>query len=167
MAGIAVGQTLIGRSNKNPYYIAARSCPDGTIIAYGSSIICKASKVAWFVAQSSTQISSTWADGYIFRCGIAAGNLCCISEWGILDTCLSNVVCGYNPTDWFVPSIGQLFNLGYSCRNYWTYYNSIYWSSTDANSSVAYGVDFSNGTNFINANKASSRCVRAFRCVTY
>ena len=162
-----IGPTLIGRSNKNPYYIAARSCPVGTIIADGSAIICKASGKAWFVSPVSTQVSSAWANNQYN--GTVVGNKCCISEWTTtLNTALSNVVCGYNPTDWFIPSRSQLENPGYSCRNYWTYCNTVYWASCDVSVSypVAYGVNFSNGTP-VNANKASSQCVRAFRCVTY
>jgi hypothetical protein len=70
-------------------------------------------------------------------------------------------------TGWFVPSIGQLQNPGYTCRTYWDSYSSTcYWSSTEFISNNACVVNFFNGGGDRNA-KGLSRCVRAFRCVTY
>jgi hypothetical protein len=65
---------------------------------------------------------------------------------------------------WFVPSCGQLQNPGYACRTYWDSYSSAgYWSSSEYNTSNAWGVDFNLGSPY-NGNKTNPYCGRAFRC---
>jgi hypothetical protein len=71
-------------------------------------------------------------------------------------------------TGWFVPSVEQLLNPGYTCRTYWDSYSSFpYWSSTESSSYSAFGVYFIYGNAGGFASKGFNRCVRAFRCVTY
>jgi hypothetical protein len=73
-------------------------------------------------------------------------------------------------TGWFVPTITQLQNPGYTCRQYWDLFSStpycLYWSSTEINAERACSVYLVNGNPAINF-KTTVNCVRAFRCVTY
>jgi hypothetical protein len=70
-------------------------------------------------------------------------------------------------TGWFVPTVSQLQNPGYTCRTYWDSFSSTsYWSSTESGATDACFVNFTNGTANI-SNKDGATCVRAFRCVTY
>ena len=113
----------------------------------GGHVICKASGTAWIVAPRCSEVSRTWS---------------CRE-----DAVLTADACATPFTGWFVPTLSQLQNPGYTCRQYWDLFSSTcYWSSTEANATYACTVSFSNGT----ANytfKAYVFCVRAFRCVTY
>jgi len=139
-------------------------CPAGTTLPDGSRIICKAGGTAWIVAPNCTQVNgSQWAGGQYNSTQV--GDKCCICEWPALNTLLLN--CGFNPCDWFVPSISQLNNPGYVCRCQWDSFASInYWSSTEVSSTTACSLFFNSGT-ITSGTKAASLCVRAFRCVTY
>jgi hypothetical protein len=141
----------------------AISCPVGTTLPDGSRIICKAGGTAWIVAPCTTQVSSAWAGGQYNSTQV--GNKCCICEWPALNTLLLN--CGFNPCDWFIPSISQLNNPGYVCRSQWdTFASGNYWSSTEVSSTTASVLVFGAG-NIGSNTKSDSRFVRAFRCVTY
>ena len=138
-------------------------CPTGTTLPDGSRIICKACGTAWIVAPACTQVSSAWAGGQYNS--TLVGNKCCIFEWPGLQSQLAN--CGFNPSDWFVPSISQLNNPGYICRTQWdTFSATNYWSSTENSATNGCNLFFGSGTTG-NDNKAGAICVRAFRCVTY
>ena len=138
-------------------------CPTGTTLPDGSRIICKACGTAWIVAPACTQVSSAWAGGQYNS--TLVGNKCCIFEWPGLQSQLAN--CGFNPSDWFVPSISQLSNPGYICRTQWdTFSATYYWSSTEGSATGGCFLNFSNGNTY-NFNKPNTFCVRAFRCVTY
>jgi hypothetical protein len=77
-----------------------------------------------------TQLDSQWAGGQYNSTQV--GDKCCICEWPALNTRL--LQCGFNPCDWFVPSISQLNNPGYLCRSNWdTFASTSYWSSTEFN----------------------------------
>jgi hypothetical protein len=144
-------------------YNLVASCPAGTALLDGSRIICKSGGIAWIVAPSCTQVSSTWAGGQYNSTQVGAK--CCICEWAGLNTQLLN--CGFNPCDWFVPSHTQLQNPGYVCRTNWDSISATgYWSSTEFNATNACVVLYDNG-NVSFTSKTSMRCVRAFRCVTY
>lgn len=149
------------------YINASRNCPVGTTLTDGSRLICKAGGVAWFVAPDSTQIGSQWANNQYND--QLVGNKCCVSEWGTLDTLLSANVCGYFPTDWFVPTFAQMGNPGYLCRANWGFSAATYYTSTEASSRVACCYYF--GGTFNNFPqcwcKGCGASVRAFRCVTY
>jgi hypothetical protein len=113
----------------------------------GGYLICQASSVQWIVAPASTEVSRTWY---------------CRDD--AVTTAESNASCG----DWFVPTCGQLQNPGYTCRTYWDSYSSTsYWSSTEGSSTGAWFVSFFSGNAFYDFFKTTSRCVRAFRCVSY
>ena len=155
--GLIVGPTPWWQSN----LVAA--CPAGTTLLDGSRIICKAGGTAWIVAPSCTQVGSQWAGGQYNSTQV--GDKCCICEWSALETRL--IQCGFNPCDWFVPSLSQLQNPGWVCRTNWDSFSATnYWSSTEINATSACNVCYNSG-GAINSSKASARCVRAFRCVTY
>jgi hypothetical protein len=140
----------------------ARCCAVGSSTRNGARLICKSGGVAWFVAPNSTQVGSQWAGGQYNSTSV--GSRCCICEWPDLNTRL--LQCGFNPSDWFVPSSAQLNNPGYVCRTQWdTFASSYYWSSTEINASFACFQNFSTGSP--SGSKTSMFCVRAFRCVTY
>jgi hypothetical protein len=157
--GLIIGPTPWWQSN----LVAA--CPVGTTLLDGSRIICKAGGTAWIVAPNCTQVNSVaWAGGQYNS--TLVGDKCCICEWSALNTLLLN--CGFNPCDWFVPSIAQLCNPGYTCRSQWdTCSCTGYWSSTECSCCTAAGVCFIGGTAGSVCNKVIGCCVRAFRCVTY
>ena len=164
---INVNRVAVGFNCKNydtAYFTrVAKVCPvSSTAQQDGSFLICKAGGIAWFVAPASTQITSEWANGQYNNTSV--GNKCCISEWGVLGSCLS--ARRYNPTEWFVPSSAQLQNPGYTCRTNWSYDSPYFWSSTQSDASNACFVLLINSTGYIRS-KASQYCVRAFRCVTY
>jgi hypothetical protein len=139
----------------------AIGCPVGTTLPDGSRIICKAGGTAWIVAPSSTEVGQTWNSTTTTQ----VGNKPCVCDWPTLNTRLIN--CGFNPCDWFVPSISQLNNPGYVCRTRWDCFAStFYWSSTEINATNACYQSFINGC-ICTRSKAATDCVRAFRCVTY
>ena len=114
--------------------------------AYGGGyLICCSGGTLWVVAPSSTQVSRNW-----------------YSRNDAVTTANANAACG----DWFVPSIGQLQNPGYTCRTYWDSYCTVYWSNTELNSCHAQLVIFSNACTTYDR-KQDTHCVRSFRCVTY
>ena len=171
---IAVNRVALGFNCKflNSEYFRriAKSCPVSTALVDGSFLICKAGGTAWFVAPASTQITSQWANGTYN--GISTGSKCCISEWGVLSNCLSNI--GYTPTEWFIPTQDQLVNPGWVCRSNWgTQENTIFWSSSCPGSNsanVSSRLYFQNGNTSCNRGgqyKTDVLSVRAFRCVTY
>jgi len=135
--------------------------PEGEALPDGSRIICKAGGTAWIVAPACTQVSSTWNG----TTDTLVGDQCCVSSWATL--CSQLISCCFNPDDWFVPSCSQLQNPGYVCRTNWDSFSTTgYWSSTEFNATTAYVVSYSNGLAG-SLNKSCTRCVRAFRCVTY
>lgn len=189
MAGIAFGNTRIGCVNKDPYSAQnIRSCPVGTILADGSSLICKAGGVAWFVAPASSQISLEWVNGTYnnYLPGRDRNQpslvICCTSEWPPTSTCLSDALSPrfyYTASQWFIPTYGQLLDPGYVCRSRWnSYCNVNYWSATEGrdfyfynvysnpSEGTACAVNFSDGATTAPC-KACPQCVRAFKCITY
>ena len=112
----------------------------------GGRLICKSGGVGWIVAPNTTEVSRTWY---------------CRND--AVTTAQSTSGC----TGWFVPTLSQLQNPGYSCRTYWdSYSNNRYWSSTEYNGNYAFSTHLMAGnTSFFN--KGNTYCVRAFRCVTY
>lgn len=154
--GVIIGPTPWWQNN------LIRACPVATTLPDGSRIICKCGGTAWIVAPSCTQVGSQWAGGQYNS--LSCGTRCCICEWAGLNSILIN--CGFNPCDWFVPSVSEL-QMGYACRCNWdTFSSTCYWSSTEDSSTNAYSVNFSNGGP-TNCSKSNSLSVRAFRRVTY
>jgi hypothetical protein len=112
----------------------------------GGNVICKAGGTAWIVSPAQTEVSRIWnSRNDAVRCSVEYTK----------------------HAGWFVPTIGQLQNPGYCCRSFWASVSSTnYWSSTECNVSHACCLNFASGV-ASNANKTTSYCVRAFRCVTY
>jgi hypothetical protein len=161
-----VGINLTSGYNTAYFSRVAKACPvSSTALQDGSFLICKAGGLAWFVAPTSTQLSSQWANGQYNTTNV--GVKCCVSEWGTLSSLLS--ACRYTPTEWFVPSIAQLQNPGYTCRTNWGTPTTCYWSSQQQLSFPFYyacSLDFGTNSGCI-LSKTNTFCVRAFRCVTY
>jgi hypothetical protein len=115
----------------------------------GGFLICKASPLRWVVSPYSAEVSRTW---YLRN----DANTTAQSVSGC--------------TGWFVPTISQLQNPGYCCRSFWgpspCYSSPSYWSSTEASTAAACDVFFTTGIASVDV-KTGTRCVRAFRCVTY
>ena len=114
----------------------------------GGQVFRKASGVVWIVAPASTERSYTWASR---------------------NSVLTVAQTATGVTGWFVPTCSQLQS-AYGCRANWDSYSlNSYWSSTSLNGTYAYCVGFcgfgSGTTGAVSMN--FSRCVRAFRCVTY
>lgn len=70
---------------------------------------------------------------------------------------------GYNPTDWFIPSVEQL-KLAYNNANDNFTGFEMYWSSEDINPNVALCVDFLDGL-ALEVNKKFYCYARAFRFI--
>jgi hypothetical protein len=155
--GILIGPTPWWQS------LVISTSPVGTSLPDGSRLICKAGGTAWIVAPASTQVSQCWNNS----AGSVVGNKPCVCDWPTLNTQLIN--CGFNPADWFVPTVLQLQNPGYVCRTQWGSFSAaFYWSSTEVCAGGAFGVGFTNGNAYCcDFNKSITGCVRAFRCVTY
>ena len=124
----------------------------------GGYVICKASPLAWLVSPYSAEVGRTW---YLRN----DANTTAQSVTG--------------SAGWFVPTCGQFVNPGYLCRSFWgpspCYAASArgampnYWSSTESNATHAF-MNIDNGVYgavSYQSSKANTRCVRAFRCVTY
>jgi hypothetical protein len=115
----------------------------------GGFLICRAGGLGWIVSPRSAEVSRTW---YLRE----DANTTAQSVSGC--------------TGWFVPTLGQLQNPGYLCRSFWgtspCFSSTLYWSSTEINSTNACSVNFANGNTY-NGSKTHTYCVRAFRCVTY
>ena len=146
------------------YCAIAECCPVGTTTRDGARLICKSGGIGWFVAPSSTQVTSQWAGGQYNSTQV--GDKCCISEWTAV--CNALIAGGIECVNsWFVPSISQLNNPGYVCRTNWdTFDAAVYWSSTEVSSTIACGQYFGDGS-LGSGSKTGSNRVRAFRCVTY
>ena len=118
----------------------------------GGYLICCSSGNLWVVSPSSTEVQRNF---YQRSDGVTTAN--------------SNAACG----DWFVPSISQLNNPGYTCRTYWDSYSSggnicTYWSNTELSweDNNACCIRFNGGyVDFTFKNDIAR--VRAFRCVSY
>lgn len=115
--------------------------------AYGGGfLLCADGGVRWIVSPYSTELSrSNWQSGHAITC--------------------AQTVTGC--TGWFFPSCGILKNIGCPRKQFWDQYSSAYYHTPTYRSfSTKWTVRIDNGaaTPLYNG---GSRCVRAFRCVTY
>jgi hypothetical protein len=162
--GILVGPTPWWQAN------LVSASPEGTCLPDGSTIICKSGGTAWIVAPQCTRVRNISWGNYATEGNTVQGNLPQITPtiWTRLYNRL--ISCGFNPDDWFVPSISQLQNPGYVCRSKWDFETSCgcYSSSTEINAtSVKDFVLFNNAVRNVCKCYANANQVRAFRCVTY
>ena len=163
---IIIGPSSFWLRTKEAADFYAARCPVGTRLGDGSRIICKCGGCAWIVAPACTQVGQVWNNSSV--CTGVVGNKCCVCDWPTL--CARMISCGFNPSDWFVPSGGtggQLNNPGYVCRTQWDFASANYWSSTEFSPTYAFLQSFTTGAIVCAITKSNSFCVRAFRCVTY
>ena len=117
----------------------------GDTLEDGSIVLQKSNGLALLVAPQSTEVKSTWSKEFpeVFEA---------LKEHG------------FTPSQWFIPTKEQL-QLAY--RNVPDKFSSTYyWSSAEGNATNAFYVGFVYGSAYYNG-KTLTRCVRAFRCVTY
>ena len=160
--GILIGPTPWWQAN------IVSACPVGPTLPDGSRLICKAGGTAWIIAPVSTQVYATWNNST----NTCVGNKCCVCDWPTLNT--SMISGGFNPANWFVPSLSQLQNPGLVCVTLWDAAPATprapYWSSTEVSSTLSTCVTFPGGPGMddpAGASKTNLGQVRAFRCVTY
>tara|TARA_B100000035_G_scaffold239101_1_gene207387 strand:- start:576 stop:1712 length:1137 start_codon:yes stop_codon:yes gene_type:complete len=147
------GDVASGNAIINTYNFTTESDVPPLGGSYGGGyLICCSSGNLWVVAPSSTEVQRNF---YQRSDGVTTAN--------------SNAACG----DWFVPSITQLNNPGYTCRTHWDSYSSggnncAYWSNTelDWEDNNACCIRFNGGYVDFTFKNANNR-VRAFRCVSY
>ena len=113
----------------------------------GGYLICCSGGTLWIVAPASTEVRRNW---FQRNHGANSAN--------------ANAACG----DWFVPSISQLQNPGYTCRSKWDSWSGTetYWSNTERHS-FAWRLFFVSNDGTDSGPKTGIEQVRAFRCVSY
>jgi hypothetical protein len=138
-----LSQFFISRPNALDFTVGNdRPYAGGINICYQGS----GAGVLWVVSPVSSQVSRTW------YCRNDA-----VTRAQAITGC----------TTWFVPTISQLQNPGYTCRTLWDSFSiTNYWSSTEQDAACACNVTFATGASCYGT-KNTTRCVRAFRCVTY
>ena len=117
----------------------------GDVLEDGSIVLQKENGLALLIAPKSTEVEATWSKEFpkVFQK---------LKEQG------------FNPSQWFVPTKEQL---KLACQNIPNEFSSTYyWSSTEIDATNAYNVYHNNGRAYCGF-KSITRCVRAFRCVTY
>ena len=115
----------------------------------GGTLICKSGGNLWIVAPSSSEVT---------RVGLVAGDAV---------TQATNVT---GKTGWFLPSLAQLQNPGYVCRDNWDSYNAnYYWSSTGGFADSRCALNFANGVGcaFNQCRADFNFFGRAFKLLTY
>lgn len=126
-------------------------CNVGCAVRGGGNVIYKSGGIIWIVAPSTAQEGSTWPMGYYN------------GDQGSTPNRAQRIT---GRSGWFIPDLGML-QTAYACRSYWdTYTTSLFWSSTEFNTSFACYVGFLNGGTCIGS-KCTSTCVRPFRVVCY
>ena len=126
------------------YSAGLRCCALGTLVQ-GGYLIAKQGGLAWIVACNSRQVSRTW---------YCRADAVTVAE--------ASNACG----DWFVPSRSDLI-VGHDCKSFWDSTSSTpYWSSTEFNALNAWDLNFNTG-NAGEGIKANTKCIRAFRRVSY
>ena len=126
------------------YNAGLRCCALGSLVE-GGYLFAKDGRQAWIVSCISREVSRTWYNRADAVTTAQAGNAC---------------------GDWFVPSRTDL-QLGHDCKCFWDSFTSdVYWSNTFQITGLAHGVWFGNGKVFSWCD-TQTRCVRAFRRVSY
>jgi len=135
------------REQLNTYKAVTIETADiGDTLEDGSIVLKKSNGIALLVAPKSTEMKEVWS-----------------KEFPLVFQKLKEE--GFNPSQWFAPSIEQL-KLAY--RNIPNEFSSTnYWSSPETNSSAACDMYFNFGNASSYTFKTFTLCVRAFRCVTY
>jgi hypothetical protein len=137
-----------GDPQQNEFNFEFSGTPVGEPYA-GGYLICASGGTAWVVAPQSAEVSRSWYSR-------ADANSRAQSVTGC--------------TGWFVPSIAQLQNPGYTCASAWdTYCPTLYWTNQNVDTERAYAVSMVDGTvpSIFSTNNGVVLCVRSFRCVSY
>ena len=117
----------------------------GDTLEDGSIVLKKENGLALLVAPKNTEVEAEWSKEFP----------------EVFEKLKSN---GFNPSQWFIPSIEQLKLAYENIPN--EFPPTFYWSSTEGTSRGACPMNFNNGTPNCYL-KTFTLCVRAFRCVTY
>ena len=112
----------------------------------GGTIICQTSSKRWIIAPNNAQVSVTWHN----RNNAVS---CAQSRTGV--------------SGWFVPSCGQVSNPMYKCRGKWSETaGACYWSCDVRTDTIAWTVNFNNGT-YCNQPKNATHPCRALKTVSF
>jgi hypothetical protein len=117
----------------------------GDTLEDGSIVLKKDNGLALLLAPAFTEVICTWSKEF--------------SE--VFESLKNN---GFNPSQWFVPSVEQL-KLAYKVIPN-EFNKAWYWSSSEYNASCACIVNFNNGNHIYNY-KSNTFGVRSVRCVCY
>ena len=116
----------------------------GCTVLGGGVLICKNGGTAWIIAPSSSDVNRSWDNR---NDAVTTATACTTS------------------TGWFIPTVSQLQNPGFSCRTHWDQFfaapQCAYWTGT----SGCFIMMTCGAAN--NAPNANVYRVRSFRCVTY
>ena len=119
----------------------------GDVLEDGSIVVKKENGLALLASPKSTEVCCAWS-----------------KEFPEVFNKLKEE--GFNPSQWFIPTVEQLKVAYMNLDVRKNFSATFYWSSTEVSATYACYVSYNNG----NANcgtKTFTRCVRAFRCVTY
>ncbi len=117
----------------------------GDVLPDGTVVIQKSNGIALLAAPKETEVNCSWSQEF-------ADTFTALKDHGL------------NPSQWFIPTKEQL-NLAYKVAKE-HFPSTNYWSSTEINATNACIQLFNTGL-FATLLKTFTRCVRAFRCVTY
>ena len=127
--------------------------PIGHIVPTGGYVICRSGGTTWIAAPECAEVSRSKNDRYD-----------AVTTANAMNCMTFSYNCG-----WFLPTVTQLQNPGYTCRTYWDYNSATYWSSSlnprNAGFSCYWSLLDNTGSNTNSG--AYIYCARAFRCVTY
>lgn len=105
-----VGPTSWWVRSKEAVDYYARACPVGSIMPDGSVVYCKAGGLAWIWAPPHTSSREQWAGGQYNTTSVgSAKQICCVNEWQC--HCARLIAYGFNPCDWFIPSLTQAISI--------------------------------------------------------
>ena len=130
----------------NSYFeITLETAVPGDVLEDGSIVLQNSNGLALLVSPASTEVKCEWTPEFpeVFQK---------LQEQGFI------------PSHWFVPTKEQLFLAYKTIPEHFS--STTYWSSTEYTSGGACDVNFYGG-NASRSFKAFTRCVRAFRCVSY
>lgn len=117
----------------------------GDTLEDGSIVLKEENGIALLVSPASTEVEARWSKEF-------------------LEVFLKLKKEGFNPSQWFVPTLKQL-KLAYKTIP-GEFSSTRYWSSTETNATDACYQNFVNGL-ISGYDKTNSLSVRAFRCVTF
>jgi hypothetical protein len=124
-------------------YPTLQDANPGDLLEDGCVVIEKYSNAVLIAAPSNTECRCTWSKDFS-------------------DVFESLKEHNFNPSQWFIPSAKQVILAYKNAKQHFSSTN--YWSSTEASSTGACGVNFVNGIQNAGS-KTSTCCVRAFRLV--